>query len=238
MTISKRLMSLALCVMMGMLFVACDGGGGGGGDGGGGGGGGGDPGSDDPGVPLTWVPGQSIGAANIGDSYSTIKGKLGEASEVRSTTGDNGTTWWTDYDAVGLSMPYEDTNEDGQLDDNDVVDGIFASGIEGAGATVIAYDHQGLTVGGPSTFEAAVAVLGNTTQPIAGVDVGGSVDSDGNGMVNWWHRGVSILFRENRIAILFVFAPIPNTSNEFGSSSEYKERLEVIEEYLKVHGAK
>ena len=139
---------------------------------------------------YTWVPGQSIGLANLGYSYATIKQVLGTPSEVRRTTNDEQTvyTLWTDYDQISLTISYDDTNGDGQLNDDETVDGLQSQNILGSAPN---WTYQGITFG--SSKDAAKAVLGNQ-------------DSFSTSTLLWWfNQGVMLGFSSSSGALNWIY---------------------------------
>jgi hypothetical protein len=138
-------------------------------------------------VPATWEPGKSIGGFALGDTFASVKARLGAPGEIRSTLQDDG-TWmmWSDYyDRWGLSMAYVDSNGNLQLDDNEVIDGIFAWGFENPPP----YNYKGITFG--SSHAAAVSVLG----PESWLGEG------------WWlNLGVCLSFTDDEVGMIYVFS--------------------------------
>jgi hypothetical protein len=106
---------------------------------------------------LTWAPGKFVGQVHLGDAHATVRYNMGVPSEIYVTTNDNSGefTLWNTYNAQGLRIALEDLNQDGVLQENEPVDGIFIDNYVG---NPPAYAYQGIILG--SSQSAATAVLG------------------------------------------------------------------------------
>ena len=138
-------------------------------------------------LDLMWTPGRSVGPVCLGDRYASIRVRLGTPSEIRRTDPGGESTMWSDYDDLGISLSYPDINDNGQLDDNEAADGIFAnSGL----ASPPRWNYRGLTFG--VTPAAATAVLGSGT---------------GTGSIWWFDKGVMLRFSDGgtKLSTIYVF---------------------------------
>ena len=135
---------------------------------------------------LEWKPGHSIDPATLGNTYAAVRAIMGAPSEVRQTEHDGEITLWSDYDVEHLSMSYTDTNGNSILDDQDTVDGIFATNLFAPPL----WNYQGITF--RSSLAAAQAVLGPPSQITSG-------------SAWWFNLGTMLYFGDDGLFEIYVF---------------------------------
>jgi hypothetical protein len=182
-----------------------------------------------PPVSATWEPGRSLAGILLGDSYATVTTKVGAPSEVRQTSnGDGKATLWSDFASRGLSISYRDNNGNLQLDDDEVVDGLFSHSF--SGITPPSYSYQGITFG--SSYAAAVAVLGSPSRTLRS-----NQPTNGSGSIWWLRAGVSLIFSKDAMDFIFVFRPI-NLQSVIGVEEQMRtSQLEAFVEHCSTQSA-
>jgi len=137
-----------------------------------------------------WEPGRSIGPVQLGDTYAAVVAKMGMPDEVRRTGDPGYYTHWNDFDALGLSLSYDDENGDGVLNPNEFVDGIFAHSLLGSPPQ---WTYRGLQFG--SSKADVISVLGPP-------------NIDDSPEMPWWtHLGVTLYFGDAGMGTIYVFSP-------------------------------